>query len=246
MFRTSNPALKEEAFRSLPREYGAESMTVQGAVNKTGFSLLILLAAAAFTWSQALSGQPVGLFALLGGLGGFMVALATIFKQHWAPVTTPIYAALEGLLLGGLSATYEVRYPGLPFNAVALSVGCLAVMLAAYSSGLIRPSERFRLGIVAATGAIALAYLASMLLGFFGIRLLSVFDSGPLGIGFSLFVVALAALNLVLDFDLIEGGARAGAPRYMEWYGAFALLVTLIWLYLEMLRLLAKLQDRRR
>lgn len=246
MFRTSNPALKDEAFRGLPRELGAEAMTLQGTVNKTGISLLILIACAAFTWSQALSGQPVGLYALGGALGGFVVALVTIFKKEWAPVTTPLYAALEGLFLGAISAIYESRYPGLPMNAVALTFGCLAVLLAAYSSGLIRPSENFKLGIVAATGAVALLYLVSMVLGFFGVRVPGLFGSGPIGIAFSLFVVGLAALNLVLDFDFIESGVRAQAPRYMEWYGAFGLLVTLIWLYLELLRLLAKLQDRRR
>jgi len=246
MFRTSNPALKDETFRGLPRELGDEAMTLQGTVNKTGISLLILIACAAFTWSQALSGQAVGLYAVGGALGGFVVALVTIFKKEWAPVTTPLYAALEGLFLGAISAIYESRYPGLPMNAVALTFGCLAVLLAAYSSGLIRPSENFKLGIVAATGAVALLYLVSMVLGFFGVSVPGLFGSGPIGIAFSLFVVGLAALNLVLDFDFIESGVRAQAPRYMEWYGAFGLLVTLIWLYLELLRLLAKLQDRRR
>ncbi len=246
MFRTSNPALKDETFRGLPRELGAEAMTLQGTVNKTGLSLLILIACAAFTWNQVLSGEPVGLYALGGAIGGFVVALVTIFKKEWAPVTTPLYAALEGLFLGAISAMYESRYPGIPVNAVGLTFGCLAVLLAAYSSGLIRPSENFKLGIVAATGAVCLLYLVSMVLGFFGVTVPGIFGSGPIGIGFSLFVVGLAALNLVLDFDFIENGVRAQGPKYMEWYAAFGLLVTLIWLYLELLRLLAKLQDRRR
>jgi len=246
MFRTSNPALKDDAFRGLPRELGAEAMTLQGTVNKTGFSLLILIAAAAFTWSRALAGEPVGLYALVGGVGGFVVALATIFKPVWAPVTTPLYAALEGLLLGAISAIYEARYPGLPMNAVALTFGTLVALLAAYSSGLIRPSENFKLGVVAATGAIALVYFVSIVLGFFHVAIPGIFGSGPVGIAFSFFVVGLAAVNLVLDFDFVESGVRAQAPKHMEWYGAFGLLVTLVWLYLEMLRLLAKLQDRRR
>jgi uncharacterized YccA/Bax inhibitor family protein len=246
MFRTSNPALKEETFRGLPRELGADAMTVQGTVNKTGVSLLVLVACASFTWTQALSGQPVGHFVLGGAIGGLVLALVTIFKKEWAPVTTPLYAALEGLFLGAVSAIYEAQYPGLPMNAVGLTFGCLAVLLAAYSSGLIRPSENFKLGIVAATGAVALVYVVSMVLGLFGVVIPGIFGSGPIGILFSLFVVGLAALNLVLDFDFIENGAQAQAPKYMEWYAAFGLLVTLIWLYLEILRLLAKLQGRGR
>ncbi len=243
--RTSNPALKDDTFRALPREFG-EAMTLQGTVNKTGIALLILVACAAFTWNEAMEGRAVSVYALGGALGGFAVALATIFKKEWAPVTTPLYAALEGLFLGAISAMYEKNYPGLPMNAVGLTFGCLAALLAAYSSGLIRPSENFKLGVVAATGAVGLLYLVSIGLGFFGVQVPGLFGSGWVGIAFSLFVVGLAAMNLVLDFDFIEGGVRAQAPKYMEWYGAFGLLVTLIWLYLEILRLLAKLQDRRR
>jgi uncharacterized YccA/Bax inhibitor family protein len=242
MFRTGNPALKETTFRGLPRAIGEEAMTLQGTVNKTGISLLILLAAAAFVWNSA-NPQP---FVLIGLVGGLVTALVTIFKKTAAPVTTPLYAAFEGLLLGGVSLLFEVRYPGIVLNAVALTFGTLAVLLFAYSSGLIRPSENFKLGIVAATGAVALLYVVSIVLGFFGKSIPFIHDSGPIGIAFSLFVVGLAALNLVLDFDFIERGAAVGAPKYMEWVGAFGLLVTLVWLYLEILRLLAKLQDRRR
>jgi uncharacterized YccA/Bax inhibitor family protein len=242
MLRTGNPALKESTFRGVPRAVGEEAMTLQGTVNKTGISLLILLAAAAFVWNRA-NPQP---FVLIGLGGGLVTALVTIFKNTAAPVTTPLYAAFEGLLLGGVSLMFEARYPGIVVNAVALTFGTLAVLLFAYSSGLIRPSENFKLGIVAATGAVALLYLVSMVLGFFGKSIPFIHDSGPIGIAFSLFVVGLAALNLVLDFDFIERGAAMGAPKYMEWVGAFGLLVTLVWLYLEILRLLAKLQDRRR
>ena len=242
MLRTGNPALKESTFRGVPRAVGEEAMTLQGTVNKTGISLLILLAAAAFVWNSA-NPQP---FVVMGLVGGLVTALVTVFKNTAAPVTTPLYAAFEGLLLGGVSLMFETRYPGIVINAVALTFGTLAVLLIAYSSGLIRPSENFKLGIFAATGAVGLLYLVSIVMGFFGKSIPYIHESGPIGIAFSLFVVGLAALNLVLDFDFIERGAAMGAPKYMEWMGAFGLLVTLVWLYLEILRLLAKLQDRRR
>ncbi len=244
MFRSGNPTLREDTFRGLPRALG-ETMTLQGTVNKTGLSLLILLAAASFTWRQVTPDEPLSPLLWLGLLGGLLVALVTAFKPAFAPVTTPIYAALEGLFLGGISGLYELRYPGIVMNAVGLTFGCLAALLAAYSSGLVRPSENFKLGIVAATGGIALLYMVSIGLGFFGKSIPFIHESGPLGIAFSVFVVGLAALNLVLDFDFIEDGERRGAPKYMEWYGAFGLLVTLVWLYLEILRLLAKLQNRK-
>jgi uncharacterized YccA/Bax inhibitor family protein len=184
---------------------------------------------------------------MLGGMiGGLVVALITIFKKTAAPVTTPLYGALEGLLLGGLSATFEARYPGIVIQAVALTFGTLFALLAAYKSKMIAVTENFRLGLTAATGAICLVYLVGLVLSFFGIRIPLIHESGPVGILFSLFVVGVAAFNLVLDFDFIERGAESGAPKYMEWYAAFGLIVTLVWLYLEILRLLAKLQDRRR
>lgn len=245
MFRTGNPALKETTFRGLPRAMPGEAMTLQGTVHKTGISLLILLGAAAFVWNTEVF-QP---FIFIGLIGGLVTALVTIFKKTAAPYTTPLYAAFEGLLLGGISRMFELQYPGIVINAVALTFGTLAALLAAYSTGIIRPSENFKLGIFAATGAIALLYMVSMVLGFFGVRVPYIHDSGPIGIAFSVFVVAIAALNLVLDFDFIERGAEAGVPKYMEWVGAFGLLVTLVWLYLEILHLLAKLQgggrDRR-
>lgn len=241
LFRTGNPTLGTHSF-DVPRVHGEDAMTLPGTVNKTGISLLLLLGAAAFTWNQTAS--PI--FIIVGALGGFVVALVTSFKREWAPITTPIYAVLEGLFLGGLSLTYEQRFPGIVINAVGLTFGTLAALLLAYRSGLIKATENFKLGVFAATGGIALLYLVSMGLGFFGVRIPFIHGSGIIGIGFSLFVVGLAALNLVLDFDFIERGAEAGAPKYMEWYGAFGLLVTLVWLYLEILRLLAKLQSRDR
>jgi uncharacterized YccA/Bax inhibitor family protein len=243
--RSANPALKADIFRTGVRAYGDEAMSIQGTVNKTGVSLLILLATASWVWSRARAGDPFMGLMIAGLAGGFVVALVTIFKKTWAPVTTPLYAALEGLLLGGVSATFEARYPGIVMNAVALTFGTLAALLLAYSSRLIRPSENMKLGIAAATGGVALVYLVSMVLGFFGTTIPLIHGSGPIGILFSVVVVGIAAFNLVLDFDFIESGAAAGAPKYLEWYGAFGLLVTLVWLYLEMLRLLAKLQNRR-
>jgi uncharacterized YccA/Bax inhibitor family protein len=159
-------------------------------------------------------------------------------------VTAPVYALLEGLALGGISAAFDLRYPGIGIQAVSLTFGTLLVLLLAYSSGLIKVTQKFRLGVVAATGGIALFYVMQMLLGFFGVRFAAINGSGVIGIGFSLIVVAVAALNLVLDFDFIESGVQSGAPKYMEWYGAFGIMVTLVWLYLEILRLLAKMNRR--
>jgi uncharacterized YccA/Bax inhibitor family protein len=196
-------------------------------------------------WNGVL-GQAYMPLLWIGLGGGFVIALVTVFKKEWAPFTTPLYAAFEGVFLGVVSLFFNVAYPGIVFNAVGLTFGVLAALLAAYSSGLIRPSENVKLGIAAATGGIALVYLVSMGLGFFGKSIPLIHGSGPIGIGFSLLVVGIAALNLVLDFDFIESGAQRGAPKYMEWYGAFGLLVTLVWLYLEILRLLAKLQGKGR
>jgi uncharacterized YccA/Bax inhibitor family protein len=241
VFRTGNPALGDDTFRGATRTGGA-TMTLQGAVNKTGISLLIMMVTATFTWNME---NPV-LLMLLGLVGGLVVAFATIFKKEWAPFTTPLYAALEGLVLGGISQMYEQRFEGIVPLAVGLTMGTLGALLLAYTSRLIKVTQNFRLGLFAATGAIGLLYLVSFVLGFFGIRIPLIHESGIVGIGFSVVVVTIAALNLVLDFDFIERGAASGAPKYMEWYAAFGLLVTLVWLYLEILRLLAKLQGKDR
>lgn len=247
LMRTSNPALSEDVFRTGSATFG-ESMTVNGAVNKTGILLICSVATAAWTWNRLLNDpSPETVFPaiLVGGIGGFILALVTIFKKEWSPVTAPMYALLEGLVLGGVSGMLEMRFPGIAIQAVSLTFGTLVVLLLAYRSGVIRVTDNFRLGVVAATGGIALFYLISFVLGLFGVQLFSsVHGSGAIGIGFSVFVVIVASLNLVLDFDLIERGARSGAPKYMEWYGAFALMVTLIWLYFEILRLLSKLRSR--
>ena len=245
MMRSGNPALKDETFRGIRAEGGEDAMTIQGTVNKTGLSLFILMVTAMWTWTRHVQGYPLGGLMLLGGLGGFVVAMVTIFKQNAAPYTTPVYGALEGLLLGGLSATYEARYPGIVMNAVALTFGTLFALLAAYKSRLIAVTDNMRLGVAAATGGLMLVYLIGFVMSFFGVRIPYIHESGPVGIAFSVFVVGLASFNLVMDFDFIERGADAGAPKHMEWYGAFGLVVTLVWLYLEMLRLLAKMQSRR-
>ncbi|HST61464.1 MAG TPA: Bax inhibitor-1/YccA family protein [Longimicrobium sp.] len=244
--RTSNPTLNEKVFDRAG--YGSgNAMTINGTVNKVGILLFLLLIPAAWMWNQVMTAwepsQAMGP-ALIGGIGGFVVALVTIFKKTWAPVTAPIYALLQGLFLGGISATYNIRFAGLPMQAVALTFGTLFVLLLAYRTGLIKATENFKLGIVAATGAIAMLYMVGWVMSFFGAGIPYIHESGLVGIGFSLFVVAIAALNLVLDFDFIEKGSEMGAPKYMEWYAAFGLLVTLVWLYLEILRLLAKLQSR--
>jgi uncharacterized YccA/Bax inhibitor family protein len=243
--RSGNPALTAETFGGARLAIGAESMTIEGTVNKTALALVILLAAAAYTWSLGVGDPRVPAFMMVGVIGGLITAMATIFKQTWAPVTTPLYAALEGLALGGISATFEARYPGLVGQAVFLTFGTLGALLLAYRSRLIQATENFKLGVVAATGGIALVYLIGFVMSLFGASIPLMHSSGTFGIVFSLVVVSVAALNLVLDFDFIEQGAARGAPKYMEWYGAFGLLVTLVWLYLEMLRLLAKLQERR-
>jgi uncharacterized YccA/Bax inhibitor family protein len=245
--RTSNPTLNDKVFTSLSGAVG-ETMTLEGTVNKTGILLVCAVATAAWTWHLAMNPATLPLdymLLLVGLIGGLIFALITTFKKSWAPVTAPIYALLEGLVLGGISATLEQRYPGIAIEAVSLTFGTMFVLLLAYRSGMIKVTQKFRLGVVAGTGAIFLFYLVEMGLGFFGIHFTSVNGSGMLGIGISLVIVVVASLNLVLDFDFIERGVAAGAPKYMEWYGAFGLMVTLVWLYLEMLRLMAKLRGRR-
>ena len=243
--RSGNPALTAETFRGVRARGREDVMTVEGTVNKTAISLVILLLTATWTWNMGLGDPRVGGLVMVGVIGGLVTALVTVFKKTWAPYTTPAYAALEGLALGGISAAFESRYPGIASQAVFLTFGTLGALLLAYRSGYIRATENFKLGVFAATGGIALVYLVGFVMSFFGAGIPLIHESGLVGIGFSLVVVVIAALNLVLDFDFIEQGAEQGAPKYMEWYGAFGLLVTLIWLYLEMLRLLSKLQERR-
>ena len=238
--RSGNPVLSNSTFNSADNT--TKQMTIEGTVNKTAISLFLLVGTGYLSF-EAMS--PIMLISC--GVGGFIVALITIFKKKWAPITVPIYAILEGGLLGGISFMYSKMYDGIVLNAICLTIGILLSLLMAYRSGLIKPSENFKLGIAAATGGIAIVYLINFAMGFFGsgMDVMSTNNSSMMSIGFSLVVIVIAALNLVLDFDFIEEGAEKGAPKYMEWYGAFGLLVTLIWLYLEILRLLAKLNSRK-
>jgi uncharacterized YccA/Bax inhibitor family protein len=245
---TANPAMNEAVYRRAGRaDPAAGVMTLPGTAVKTALLVVILLVAAAYPWSRAVEGATTVAYGLLiaGSIGGFVTALVTIFFPRASPFTAPVYAAFEGLALGAISAVFEAMYPGIVIQAVGLSIGVLAVMLFIYGTGVIRVTEKFRIGVVAATGAVCLVYLADIVLSLFGVRLPFIHEAGLVGIGFSLVVVVIAALNLVLDFDFIEQGVRQQVPKYMEWYGGFSLLVTLVWMYLEILRLLAKLKDSR-
>jgi len=254
--RSGNPALNDKTFenfgayrRDVAAEQSAGTMTINGTANKTLFLLLLAAGSACFTWSKTFAGAEAGLEAALpwafgGAIVGLVAALVICFKPVWAAALAPVYALAEGLFLGGVSASFEAQYPGIVIQAVGGTFGTLFGLLLAYQSGLIKATENFKLGIVAATGGICLVYLISLVGSFFGFPIPFIHEAGPVGIGFSLFVVVVAALNLVLDFDFIEQAADRGAPKYLEWYGAFALMVTLVWLYMEILRLLSKLRAR--
>jgi len=253
LFKTSNPALSDKAFNGLSdSQYGGaidatSRMTLSGTVNKTGILLVCAIATAAWTWHMFLQTRDFADVApwMMGGMiGGLVFAMITIFKKECSAVTAPIYALLEGLVLGGLSSLLELRYPGIAIEAVSLTFGTLFVLLFLYRTRVIKVTQKLRIGIFAATGGIALFYLLEMVLGMFGIHFSAINGSSPIGIGFSLLVVGIAALNLVLDFDFIERGVQYGAPKYMEWYGAFGIMVTLVWLYLEILNLLSKTRSR--
>jgi uncharacterized YccA/Bax inhibitor family protein len=251
--RSGNPVLKDSTFLDIGTgsvvTRDGQTMTLNGTVNKTGFLLLLSVLTAAFAWSKTFtdSGEmaPGAMIYLIGGaIGGLVLALVTSFKKEWSPITAPMYALVEGFFLGAISAIYNAQFQGIVLQAVMLTFGIMFALLFAYRTGLIKATENFKLGVAAATGGIMLIYLATLGLGLFGIKIPYIHESGLIGIGFSLFVVVIASLNLVLDFDFIETGVEAGAPKYMEWYGAFGLMVTLVWLYLELLRLLSKLQSR--
>jgi len=238
--RTANPALNDSTFERVGYSSGA-TMTLQGTVNKTMIYLGLLSVSAMWTWNKFMVDPASAMPFMIGGaIAGLILCLITVFKKEWSPITGSLYAIAEGLFLGALSAAYEAQFHGIVLQAVLLTVGVLVALLAAYSMRIIKATENFKLGIFAATGGIGLVYLATIALGFFGIQIPYIHGSGMMGIGFSAFVVVIAALNLVLDFDFIEQGAVNGAPKYMEWYAAFGLLVTLVWLYVEILRLLSK------
>lgn len=240
--RSSNPILDSNAFEIRGKVAYDGGMTISGTVNKSLMLLALVSTTALFTYLNL--GAATMPIAIGGAIGGFIFALITTFKKEWSPITAPIYALLEGLFLGGISGVFNQMYPGIAIQAVMLTFGVFFCLLAAYKSGLIKATENFKLGIVAATGAIFMVYMASMILGLFNIEMPLIHSNGTFGIIFSLVVVVIAALNLVLDFDFIEEAASNGSPKYMEWYAAFGLLVTLVWLYLEILKLLAKLSKR--
>jgi uncharacterized YccA/Bax inhibitor family protein len=245
---TSNPAFQGTIYQDwAAADSRGTTMTIQGTAVKTMILLAITAVTAGFAWNEMSSGSELMIPVMIGSaILGFIVAMVTIFKPTWAATTAPIYAAVEGVFLGALSSMIEARgYRGIALQAVSLTMGTLFVMLVLYSTRIIKVTQRLTTGIIAATGAVALLYFVTIILSFFHISVPFIHSAGPIGIAFSLFVVALAAFNLLLDFDYIEKSAAHGAPKSMEWYGAFGLIVTLVWLYLEILRLLQKLQDRR-
>ncbi|MDP8264905.1 MAG: Bax inhibitor-1/YccA family protein [Candidatus Aceula lacicola] len=258
MRRSSNPTLNPAIFSQLEAAGSEGAMTVQGAVNKIFVLLFLVMITASWSWGKIfqpasdlglsqeavpISGTSIGLITVCA-IVGFIIAFVTIFKKQWSQFTAPAYVLCEGVVLGGLSAIFEMQYPGIVLQAVCLTFGVLFAMLLIYKSGLIKVTQKFRMGVVAATAGIAVVYFLSFVLGFFGIHLPFIQGSSTMGILFSLFVVGIAALNLVLDFDFIDQGAAHRLPKYMEWYSAFGIMVTLIWLYIEILRLLSKLRRR--
>ena len=246
-FRSGNPALSSKIFENEKNRNNGplikdDVMTIKGTVDKTAMSILLLLMAGYFSFTE-----DSMIFMITGLIGGIITLIITIRKKHLSPITVPVYAMFQGLMLGGISFMYGQLFEGIVFNAIMITVSILISLLFAYRSGIIKATENFKLGVFAATGGLALFYLISFIGSFFGLGF-SVMDptnASLFSIGFSLVVIVIASLNLVLDFDFIEEGAEKGAPKYMEWYGAFGLIVTLVWLYLEVLRLLAKLSSRK-
>ena len=243
-YRTSNPALNSNTFKNIVKKDSLhlhKTMTIRGTVDKTALALCMLVISGYYSFSQA------NLTLMMIGMGlGFILLLITIFKKIWSPFTVPLYSISQGFVVGGISYFYNTQYEGIVLQAVLLTVLVLFSMLFAYRSKIIKPTENFKLGVFSAIGAIFLLYIISFIIGLFGsgLSILDPTNSSLASIGFSVFVVAIGAFSLVIDFDFIEEGAEKGAPKYMEWYGAFGLLVTLIWLYVEILRLLAKLRNR--
>jgi len=252
IFKSGNPTLTEKMFDK-SHEMAAGNMgtmTVRGAINKFGFMMLMLIAGAAYNWNlyEQLKQDTMTTLMWVGIIGGLISALAITFKPNWAPVLAPLYALLEGLFIGAISAimnaAFAESYPGLIMQAVGLTFGVALAMFLLYNFRVINATERFKSIVFTATLGIGIFYLITMVLRLFGVNVSFMYDSSLLSIGISLFVVAIAALNLIMDFDMIEQGAERGAPKFMEWYGAFGLMVTIVWLYIEMLKLLSKLSSR--
>lgn len=238
--KSSNPIFNGKTFEeSLYAGAGAQQMTVAGTINKTVILALLVAASASYTWVN-----PNTIFMWIGVIGGLITALITSFRPQSAGITAPLYALLEGMALGGISLFFEAQFGGIVFQAITSTIGVLFAMLFLYRSGIIQVTQKFRMGVAAATGGIFIMYMLNMVMGFFGASFLSLENTSLMMIGINLVVVGIAALNLVLDFDFIERGASSGAPKYMEWYGAFGIMVTLVWLYLELLKLLSRLNSR--
>ncbi|NEU07619.1 Bax inhibitor-1/YccA family protein [Flavihumibacter sp. R14] len=244
LFKSGNPALDKETFKDIERiVQDEEVMTLQGTVNKTGLLLLAVIIPAIYTWNlfaSTMDFNAIAPFFWTGTFGGLAIAFIIVFNKEWSPVLAPVYSILQGLCLGGLSAAMNLKFPGIVLQALLLTFGICAVLLIIYKLRIIRPTENFKLIVTSATAGLALYYLASLGLSFTGIELPYIHENSTGGIIFSLFAVILASMNLVVDFDFIEQGADSKVPKYMEWYGAFGLMVTIIWLYVEILRLLAK------
>lgn len=244
--KSSNPVMSDRIFQSAYTEtQAADVMTVQGAGIKTAILVALAFAAAAFSWQACIQNEALypG-FAMGGGIVALILVIVSSFKPSASPFTAPLYALAEGLALGAISVMFERFYPGIAFQAVCLTFGTLFSMAIVYSNGWIKVTNKLRTGLYAALGAIFLIYLISMIMNLFGGQFPYIHGNGLIGIGFSVIVVGVAAFFLLLDFDFIERGAQYGAPKYMEWYGALGLMVTIVWLYLEILILLSKLQSR--
>ena len=251
LFKSGNPTLKESAYQGTIFEGIAtgQEMTVKGTLNKFGFLFLMMMGSTLLAWTQFYKGSDPLPLMLIGVFGGLALAIVMAFKKQWSPFLAPAYAIFEGLFVGSVSAyydyAYQTKYPGIVMQAVLLTLLVALVMYLVYRFRIIRVTQKFRMIIIIATGAIALFYLIQWI-GYLMGATIGAFTMAatPLGIGFSVFVVVLASLNLLLDFDMIEKGVEMKAPKYMEWYSAFGLLVTLVWLYLEILRLLSKLRSK--
>jgi uncharacterized YccA/Bax inhibitor family protein len=248
LLKSGNPTLTEKIFDKSLSTTNEGVMTVRGTLNKFGFVFLMMMASSAFTWHAFQQGQNVTGYMFGGIFGGLIVALVITFKRSWAGYLAPLYGLLEGLFVGSISAlinySFADKYPGIVLQAVGLTFGAALAMFLLYNFRIIRATQRFKSIIFTATAGIAIFYLIAMVLRMFGIDIPFLHEGSAIGIGFSVFVVAIAALNLILDFDMIETGSEMGAPKYMEWYCAFGLLVTIVWLYIEILRLLSKVGSR--
>ena len=248
IFKSGNPTISEKIFQKSITGDQQQVMTVRGTLNKFGFLFIMGMASAFFTWNAFSKGADVSSYMWGGMIGGFVIALVMVFKQTWSPWLAPAYALAEGLFVGAISAyfnsAFAERAPFIIMQAVGLTFGTVIAMFILYKMRVIRATETFKSVIITATMGIAIFYLISIGLRFFNIDIPFIHEGSTFGIIFSLVVVGIAALNLILDFDMIERGSNMGAPKYMEWYGAFGLLVTIVWLYLEILRLLAKMNRR--